>query len=188
MSIHSPPMSEDTLFCERCGRKLSPQDKFCPECGMMVANDTSSGDALFMEEAFQRMESRLNLASFMMLIYAIPLLFVGIYILIDSATIADTLFSIYQEYAGVTESELDQYVKWVGYTCLASGVMGTVSAALCYKRCAFWAALFTCILSTFTGVFGFLALMLGMISFWLILSGKPVFDKHKVQPIENKEE
>lgn len=170
-------MSEEINFCTRCGRSLSPNDIFCPECGFRVAKPDPEEQKAAETAMFDAMSSRLKIGVAMMLIYAIPMLILGLYILVDAATITDVLYGAYQEYAGVTEEEIDQLVKWAGYAYLISGVTGCAASALCLKTKAYWVAVTLCIMSMFTGVMGLFALFMGMISFWIVLTSKPLFDR-----------
>ncbi len=172
-------MSDINAFCTRCGRNLSEIDRYCPECGMKVPGRTPEEDKAEEEAIKGALSTRLNIAVAMILIYSIPLLIVGLYILVDASTISDALFPTYQEHFGYTQDEMDLLVKWSGYSCIISSVLGIAAAALSYKRRAYWAAVFLCIVSMFSGVLGFLALFMGMIAFWLILTSKPLFDAEK---------
>lgn len=170
-------MSEEINFCTRCGRKLSENDRFCPECGFRVAEPDPEEQKAAEAAVFDAMASRLRISVVLMLIYAIPMLILGLYILVDASTITDVLYGAYQEYAGVTEAEIDQLVKWAGYAYLVSGVTGCAASALCLKTKAYWVAVTLCMMSMFTGVMGFFALFMGMIAFWLVLTSKPLFDR-----------
>lgn len=146
---------------------------------MKVPGRTTEEDKAEAEAVNSLLSKRLNIAVALILIYSIPLLLLGLYILIDASTISDALFPTYEEHFGYTHDEMDLLVEWTGYTCIISSVLGIVAAALSYKRRAYWVAVFLCIVSMFTGVLGLLALFMGMVAFWLILTSKPLFDAAK---------
>lgn len=169
-------MTEDNNFCTRCGHSLSGMDKFCPECGFRVPGRNPEQEAKEIEALDNALDTRVKWAGYLMLAYSIPFLIMGIWVLVDQSYIIDTLWGYYQDYAGVTEAELEEFVRYAGYMYIVSSVAGIASAVFCIKKKMFWIALVLCMVSMLTGVAGFLSLFMGLIALWIILTSKPVFD------------
>lgn len=170
-------------FCTRCGCSLSDQARYCPECGARVPGRNPEQ----VEEEKQMVRTavgrQLNWATALMLIYSVPFLVLGIYtaVSIDSMTdliVNDPNFSSYADMYGLTYDEVHSYFEYAAYAYIISSVCGIASAACCWKKSHYWAALVLCIVSIFTGAAGFLALFLGFIAMWMIMTAKLGFKEY----------
>ncbi len=173
-------MTDQYEFCTQCGAKLSPNTRYCPECGTRVPGRNPELVEAEKEAIRTSLRSRPRWAGWLMLIYGIPLLCLGLYYLIDAQSITDMFwqnptFVEQMNALGITMADFEQYLVYLGTAWIISGASGIISAALCFYRRFYYAALALCIVSAILAVSGFLALFFGLISFWIILSSKGGF-------------
>lgn len=173
-------------FCIQCGQFLAADAKFCPACGARVPGRNPEQVEAEKQEIRDVMKSRLNWAIALMLIYSIPFLIIGIYILVDldgivNMIMTDPLYADYVDYYGWTASQLTDVFQIAGYAYILSSFCGIVSSVLCWKRTKYWIAVILCIVSMFTGAMGLFALFMGMFAFWTILTSKLAFVEYQDQ-------
>lgn len=173
-------------FCTRCGRNLEPGVAFCPECGLRVPGKTDEQVREEKEQIRTFMQKRMKWAAIMMLVYSIPFLFIGAYIIVCADSLVTELFTnpMYAEaidFYGVTEAEMKNLFDYLGILYVISSLFGVISSVLCIKRRLYWVAMVTCILSFLLGAAGFFALFMGLGAFWLILSSKLGFEEYSEQ-------
>lgn len=177
-------MEDNQNFCIRCGQILSDSDKFCPACGARVPGRSPEQVEAERQAVRDGMSRRLNWAVALMLIYGIPFLIIGVWMLVDLNGIVETFMSSptyagYIEYYGLSEAEIHDLFYWESIAYVIAGVCGIVSGILCYKRTGYWAAVLLCLVSMFTGAAGLFALFMGMFAFWIIITSRPVFTKYQ---------
>lgn len=176
--------SDNQNFCTRCGRSLAEDARYCPECGARVPGRNPEQ----VEEERQMVRTavirQLKWAAVAMAIYSIPFLIIGIYtaVSIDSMTdlvVNDPNFSSYAEAYGLTYDEVHSYFQYASILYIVSSLCGLVSVACCWRRTHYWVALAACILSIFIGASGLLALFLGFIALWLVMTSKLGFKEYE---------
>ncbi len=179
-----PSMEENQEFCVRCGHYLTEGAQFCPECGLRVPGRSPEQVEAEKEQIRSLISKRLDYAAILMLIYSVPFLIVGAYLVLDLNGVVQMLLSnptyadLISSY-GLTESELHDFLMWSSVAYIASSAMGIVSAVLCHKRRMYWLALSLCVMSMLTGVAGFIAMMMALGAFWMILSSKMAFREYE---------
>lgn len=167
-------------FCTHCGQNLREGDLFCPACGTRVPTadpHMAEAEKAQVREGIQR---QLRWAAMLMLVYSIPFLILGIYVLVDMNSLVDALMGNPQfvEYSGFTREEVVVYFQYAGFMYIVSSLCGIGSAVLCWKGTKFWFAVILCIMSIIIGGAGFLAIFMGLFAFWMILSGKLGFEEY----------
>lgn len=177
-------MTDQIEFCAQCGAKLSLNTKYCPECGNRVPGRNQEAVEAEKEMIRTAIRSRPRWAGYLMLIYGIPLLCMGLYYLIDAQGITDMLwqnstFVDQMNSLGITMEEFEKYLIYFGSAWIISGASGIISAALCFTRKHYYVALVLCIISAILAVSGFIAMFFGLISFWIILSSKLGFKEYE---------
>ena len=132
------------------------------------------------------MDKRLKWCTILMLIYSVPFLFIGIWYNLNAADLAQTLMTdpLYKDVVDMFEltyqEAVDSY-EVVGIAYILSAIFGFISAFLCWKKRMFWVATITCLLSLITGVAGFFAIFVGLITLWMIFSSKLAFAEYSEQ-------
>lgn len=179
-------MEDNQNFCVRCGQNLAPDAKFCPACGTRVPGRNQEQVEEERQAVRDLAKSRLNWATAMMLIYSIPFMLIGIYLLVDldgivNMIMTDPMYEGYVDYYGWTYDQLHDVFEVAGYAYIVSSVCGIVASVLCWKKTKYWFALILCIVSMFTGAMGLFALFMGMFSFWIILTSKLAFVEYQDQ-------
>jgi hypothetical protein len=123
-------------------------------------------------------------AGYVMLIYGVPLLCLGLYCFIDAQGIVDMLWqnSIFVEEMselGITKDEIEQYMIHLGSAWIIAGVTGTISSVLCFKRTHYYFALGLCAISALFATSGLFTFLLGIMAFWMILTSKYGFREYE---------
>lgn len=170
-------MSDNEQFCSNCGVKLDSNSHYCPSCGLRVPGRNEAQVAEEREAVAQVMKSRPRWAAYLMLVYGIPLLCLGIYYYIDASAITDALwdnstFVDTMDDLGVTMSEYEQYIEWFGMAWVVSGVSAIASAMLCFVRKFYYLALVVCLISAIFSISGIFALLMSLLAFWLVVTSK----------------
>lgn len=171
-------------FCYHCGHMLTPEQKFCPECGTRVPGRDSEAVEQEKTEIREAVGKQLKWAAAMMLVYSIPFLVIGIYVVVAADSMTDLIWNnsntqSYIEQYGLSYDEIHSYFEYAAFAYIISSVCGIISAYLCLKREHYWPALILCILSFMTGTAGFIALFMGIMAFWMIMSGKLGFKEYE---------
>ncbi|MBP3385743.1 MAG: zinc ribbon domain-containing protein [Candidatus Methanomethylophilaceae archaeon] len=177
---------DEKKFCTKCGNELAPDAKFCPDCGTRIPGRNE--EQVQAERAMVRefMDKRLRWCTILMLIYSVPFLFIGIWYNLNAADLAQTLMTdpLYKDVVDMFEltyqEAVDSY-EVVGIAYILSAIFGFISAFLCWKKRMFWVATITCLLSLITGVAGFFAIFVGLITLWMIFSSKLAFAEYSEQ-------
>ena len=160
-------------FCYQCGHMLTPEQKFCPECGTRVPGRNPEAVEQEKTEIKEAVGKQLKWAAAMMLVYSIPFLVIGIYVAVAADSMTDLIWNdpntqSYIEQYGLSYDEIHSYFEYAAFAYIISSVCGIISAYLCLKREHYWPALILCILSFMTGTAGFIALFMGIMAFWMI--------------------
>lgn len=179
-------MEDNQNFCIHCGEILATDAKFCPKCGARIPGRNQEQVEEEKQAVRDGMKYRLYWAIALMLIYSIPFLIIGIYLMVDldgivNMIMTDPLYADYVDYYGWTYDQLTDVFQIASYAYILSSVCGIISAALCWKRRFYWVALVLCIISMFTGAMGLFALFMGMFAFWTILTSKLAFQEYQDQ-------
>ena len=132
----------------------------------------------------ESVKARSKWAGYIMLIYGIPLLCLGLYYFIDAQGIVDALWqnSIFVEEMselGITKGEAEQYLIYFGSAWIIAGAAGIISSILCFKRTHYYFALGLCAISALFAASGMFTLLLGIMAFWMILTSKYGFKEHE---------
>lgn len=179
-------MSQD-YFCSQCGNKLEPTMQFCPKCGTVIAGSAAEEQMIAdQQEAYmQYQESRMYFVSFLIAIYAIPAIFIGLFTLFNADVFASSVFTHpdfvnwlvnHPEY-DITLGDVETYFYTFGGLCTGSGVAGIVSlVTICLRR--FWVlSTVACFISTLLCIWSIFGLVIGFFVSMMILSAKDFFYK-----------
>ena len=174
-------MEEKHNFCVKCGISLDDSDRFCPNCGERVPGMNPEQVAEEKETIRGALDSRMKWHIIMMMLYAVPFLFLGIYIMYNSDFLVDFIMENPIEGMDLTEDLVVQGVKVLAVAYLISALSAVVSSVCCYKKKYYWVAVVTCFISMFTGIAGFFALFMGMFALLQIITSKLGFEEYSEQ-------
>jgi|GEM_PF-1263158 len=177
-------MAGHERFCSNCGASFSAETKYCPECGNRVPGMDPKAVEADREVIRESVKVRTKWAGYIMLIYGIPLLCLGLYYFIDAQGIVDMLgenSAIVEQMneLGITKSEVEEYLIYFGSAWIIAGVAGIVSSVLCFKRTHYYFALSLCAISALFAASGLFMLLLGIMAFWMILTSKYGFKEYE---------
>ncbi len=179
-------MISNSSFCEECGENLADGVKFCPKCGTRVPGRSPEQVVAEKESIRSALYSRLQWSGILALIVGLPLLFIGIYILVDINEILNFLITdpytsaLIKEY-GLSEEELRSIVTYAGNIAIVSGVCNVLSAILCFIRRYYILAIILCFVGAITAISGFFMLLIGLLAFWFMLSSKLAFKEKEAE-------
>lgn len=169
-------------FCTRCGENVSPEALYCPACGAPIEG-RAAADGRTPEQVLDARiaESRMYWILMLLIIYAIPAICVGIYLIVNKGAIANILmadqsFSQAMAEYGITADALLNYLNVVGIIALISGISAAVSTALVYKRRYWLVAVSACALASFLCIGSIFGFIIGLIVTWMIFVSKDCFD------------
>lgn len=174
-------MSDDK-FCTKCGSKVPASAQFCQECGEVVAGSEAYRQREEDMATFNKTiaESRTMWLRFLLALYGLPALVMGIYIVLDASSIANTAWNNgdilnWLNEHDITYDQLLDYVNYVGYLVIASGALVTISLVLtCLQR--FRIIAFTCcLIGSFLCFFSLFGMLIGIMVSWMILSAKDTY-------------
>lgn len=176
-------MSEQS-FCEKCGVRINADAHFCPSCGYRIPGRNEEEVAKERQFVRDMVLNRAKWAGYLMLIYGIPLIIVGVYYFVASDSIANAIWNdptAHQQLVdwGLTFDDVTNYLSYWGIGWLVSGIAGICSAVLCIKRVHYIPAVILCIVSVIFSITGFLSLIIGLIAFWLVISSRLGFKEYE---------
>lgn len=177
-------MTNQERFCEKCGINLGDNARFCPSCGFRIPGRNQEEIAKEKEMIRETAHIRSKWAGYLMLIYSLPLLVLGIYYFADAGGLASTLWNnptTNQQFVewGLVYDDIVKYLQYFGIGWLVTGISGIASAVLCIKRQHYYIALFLCIVSVLFSVTGFFTLIIGLIAFWFVISSAIGFKENE---------
>ena len=160
-------MDEDINFCPHCGKKTHGSSEYCLACGTRLNVPETDKRETFMVDS--KNDGRLNIGIVVMVFFSAISLLSGIYIYLSAAEFARDILDLLGTLPGITEEEIIPFIELGGLLAIASGAIGSASAALAWTR-RFW--LVTVIMSlaaAFTGS------VFCLIAAYLFYKAKPVF-------------
>ena len=170
---------DDINFCPACGRNVSPGTEFCPACGMRLSGPAEVSVTAVTEK---KGRDRINIAVALILLYSVPLIFLGLYVLVNAAAIAEMLFKFYEDtpvYSVLTEyytvETMTAFLKQTAAAAIAGGAAGITSAVLALKRRLWAPTILLCLMSAGIAIMSLIGLVMGLIAFWLLYKAKPAF-------------
>ena len=179
-------MSQD-YYCSQCGNKLEPTMQFCPRCGTVIAGSAAEEQMIAdQKEAYmQYQESRMTFVLFLLAIYSIPVLILGIIALVNADLAASTIFNSleFQNWitnhpeTGIGESDIKGYLSWIGGMCTASGIAGIITMVTIILRKYWIVGTIACFASTILCVWSLFGFIIGFFVSMMVLSAKDYFFK-----------
>lgn len=175
----------ESKFCTGCGRELEPGMQFCPQCGRVVSG--SEAEAEFKEQLGNAQSAandmRRTWLMFFLLVYAIPVIIAGIYALVDSSSLADTVWSSSEFQSWIDSHDLNYTVDDVQTYILAaaalvtlSGVCAVGSCVLIYKKQRWSIAVILCCAAAILCFWSIFGMIIGFLMTWLIADSKDLFE------------
>jgi heme/copper-type cytochrome/quinol oxidase subunit 3 len=160
---------DDIGFCPRCGKELSAGATYCPACGARL-NDPQS-DMRETAALDAKNKGRLNIALWILILFAAFSLITGIYILFNAAGVAEMFYDVIEEMAPgtFTLEFLTTLMKWSAVASLFSGALCAAAAVMVLKRRLWVAAVVLCVVTAFLGS------IFCLISAWLVYKAKSSF-------------
>lgn len=178
-------MTEESKFCTGCGKNLEPGMQFCPQCGKVVAG--SDAEAAFKQEMGDAAKAWNSInrtwLMFFLLVYAIPVVVGGLYVLFDSSSLADSVWASAEFQKWIENHDLNYtiddvrgYIEMAAALMTLSGVFAFVSCGCIYKKRKWLVAVICCSIAAvlcFWSVFG---MIVGFLVAWIIVGSKQLFD------------
>ena len=181
-------MDENSTFCTRCGRFLSPEAQFCSECGAPVPGSRADIERKQMVRDYEVMltESRRTWVMFLMIVYFVPAIVFGIHIAVNAPQFTDILFQnpdfiAWAETYSIGPDAVESGLTGLGYIMTISGAcVGIATACLALRRYWIVSVIMTLVGSIlFCGsVFG---ILIGLMVTWMIYTMRDTFTKDPVR-------
>ena len=171
----------DINFCTRCGENVSPEALYCPACGAPIEGRVAADGRTAEQVIEDRLaESRISWILMLLIIYAIPAIVAGLYLIIEkdavaSIMMADQSFSEFMTQYGMSEAQLRTYVGYIGILALVSGLSAAASGFCVYKRTYWIIAVTACAVASFLCIGSIFGFLIGLMVTWMIITSKPLF-------------
>ena len=176
---------DETKFCSECGREVESGMQFCPYCGKVISGTEAAEDLAKKRKEFESLiqEGRRNWLIFLLAIYAIPVICIGLFYLFDAGTVAESLFKS-DEFKHWMEShgydfsvdDLITYITAASSMAIISGACA-VASLICILKRRMWViavgACFAAALLCFWSIFG---IIIGFLVAWMIFGSKDIFN------------
>ena len=174
----------DTSFCTRCGERVSEEALYCPSCGCPIEGRVDPKlDGMSVQQFMEKeiIDSKVKFNTMLLLIYGIPVILMGIYMLfrldqLTSILLADSMVQEAMVQYSLTSADITAALKYMGILITVSGSLALVAAYCVYNR-KFWIVAVICTATAsvlFTmSIFG---LLIGLLVTWSIIGLKPYFD------------
>ena len=172
-------MSDDTYFCTKCGSEMRGDMSFCPKCGQVVAGSEAEARQVNEAKTYAR-ESALMWIKFLLIIYAVPVIILGIFHICFADSNATELYNANTQIfidKGISLEMLKSAFLTSGIMALISGVCAGISLVCVARRKNWLVAFITCIISAILSVWMIIGLFIGLFVAWLIYDVKDTFDK-----------
>lgn len=176
---------ENKLFCSQCGKELPYNAQFCQYCGGVVAgtaaDEKRKDDFKKMEDAAN--EGRISLITFLILIYGIPALIMGIYALCSVGSLAHDIWTdtnIHQYLLNLgfnSETMVRDTLQWMAVVLTVSGACACASAILCFLRRYWLVAVILCFAAAILCVWSIFGAIIGIFVGWMLITAKISFDE-----------
>lgn len=159
--------------------------KFCPECGSIVEG-TEFEKQRTKEMNDMVRENGFNTVKFLLTIYAIPIIIIGIIDIVNASANANALWSnqSFQEwlktqtlFKGLTLATLTDYFTYLGYLAVISGIGAAVSLVFVTIRRYWLFAVIGCMVAAIFCFWSIFGLFIGFFVTWMILDLKPFFEE-----------
>jgi predicted nucleic acid-binding Zn ribbon protein len=167
-------------FCPSCGKNVSPGTTHCPSCGKLL-NGPEGGRKDAAAEVVKK-EDRTNIAAVLILLYSVPLIFIGAYIYANADMVSEMAFEFYKDtpfYSTIADNyTIESFAGLIRSAALATifgAVVGVVSAILAFMRRFWMLTILLCLISAGIAILSFIGLIMGLIAFWLLLKARPAF-------------
>jgi len=172
--------TESNNFCRFCGAPLRESDTFCGACGASIRSNPSAASS----GAYARPQpktNRLMIAGALSVVLAAVTIALGLYAIITSGTLADTLVSsftqqdmtVYDEYEILRDYIADLLVV-SGAMLVASGALSVVTAITAFEKKMYVVSLSTCVVSMVLSLSMLIGLV-GLVVVYLIYRSKDEF-------------
>ena len=166
---------------------------FCSKCGAVVAGSEAEKQQVSEMQTMMK-ESSFMWVKFLLIIYAVPIIIVGIVNLINADANATATFNeilrVYgQKY--IDDNHLTVDLLKSGF--VAAGVMAVISGASAAASLIFvhmkknWLLAFICcIVATITAVWSIIGIFVGIFVCWMVFDLKPYFDEEKAKAAQSQ--
>ncbi len=177
---------DESRFCTECGKPVEAGMQFCPQCGKVISGSAADEEMKKQEKEFGEYISlaRRNWLIFVLAIYAIPAIVVGLIALIDAPSSASAIWSSteFQEWIRshgitITLADLQSYITYAASLTLGSGVCAMISLILIFLKKLWIIAVATCMMAAILCFWSIFGMFIGFLVTWMIIGAKDIFEE-----------
>lgn len=168
---------DSSSFCTGCGAPLRDSDTFCASCGANRDAGPASSPSQRYGQAPAKKNNTLIFLGIASAVWAVFALWEGITAILTTDAMIDSMFSssqwdIISDY--FTKSDLRALLLAVGAVFTVSGVLGAITAILCFLKRFYMVALICCIIASICALI-ILVGIVGLIVAYFIYKNKGEF-------------
>lgn len=181
-------MESNSKFCTQCGKAVSTEAQYCSECGTPIAGSRAEAERRQALKDYEDMmsENRRMWVMFLMIIYAIPAIIVGVYFVVNAAQFTDILFqnSDFIAWAltyDVTPAMTESMFNYLGYLLIASGACVAIATLCVFKRRYWLVAVVLTLIGSLLFCGSIFGVLIGLMVTWMIYSMRDSFIDGSIQ-------
>ena len=174
----------DTQFCTGCGRELEPGMQFCPQCGKVVKGSDAESEIMARQEEFNTAvrEGHRNWLIFIITLYALPVIVLGIMGLMEAPSLAHTIYfsEEFQDWIishgyTFTLADVENYLTYAAGLIVGSGVCAMITVVCIALRKMWIVAVIACLISAMLCFWSVFGLLIGLLVAWQIFRSRDIF-------------
>jgi len=176
---------DESKFCTECGKPVEAGMQFCPQCGKVVSGSAADEKIKEQEEEIGKFVTiaRRNWLIFILAIYAIPAIILGLVALIDAPASASAIWSsaefqewIHAHSISLTQADLQNYITYASSLALASGICALISLIMIFLRKLWIVAVVACLMAAILCFWSIFGVFIGILVTWMIVGSKDIFE------------
>lgn len=176
---------DDSKFCSGCGKTLEPGMQFCPQCGMVVSGSAAEEEIIEEQKQFRSfvLESRRTWLVFLLAVYAIPVIIMAVFALVDASSTASAIWSssefqdwIATHHLNLTEQDVKNYLTYAAAMGLASGICALISLIFVYLKKKWLIAFIACFAAAILCFWSIFGIIIGFMVAFMIYGSRELFE------------
>lgn len=179
---------DESKYCSGCGNELAADMQFCPRCGKVVSGSDAEKDIKEKEREITAfvLESRRTWLTFLLAVYAIPVVILGIIALADAGAIASSIYSsaefhdwLISHGYSYSEADIQNYLTYAAAMVVGSGACALITMACLIIRKMWIVAVIACFISAMLCFWSIFGLLIGLLVAWQVFISKNLFIDNK---------
>jgi hypothetical protein len=158
--------------------------QFCPQCGKVVKGSDAESEIVARQEEFNTAvrEGHRNWLIFIISIYAMPVIILGVMGIMEASSLAHTVYfsEEFQDWISshgyaFTLADVENYLTYAAALILGSGICAMITVVCLAIRKMWIVAVIACLISAMLCFWSVIGLVIGLLVAWQIFGSKDIF-------------